>query len=325
MLGAKIGARFKAAVATESRMNIRFIETVVCLAQLRSFRATAEQMGITPAAISSRILAIENEFGIRLFDRDSKEVRITPDGEEFLSGALKIVGDYRSLVQTLAKTGGTQGRISLGVVPTVAPSLLPRIIGRLKTDYPRLIVSVVTDSGRRLLEMLDNSDLDLILSVRNDGSPGRREAPLWTLGMYWVAQTGIFPSGAKLGIQDLISQPIISYEKSSLNGQRILDYLGAASQEEYVIHYSNSLATTINLVEAGVGISVLPLIAVQEQLRDGTLTALDVQPRFPSTDYYILWLQASNSQMHRLVAEVACNTAKEIASEYSRDLVILPE
>lgn len=306
-------------------MNIRFIETVICLAQLRSFRATAEQMGMTPAAISSRILAIENELGIKLFERDSKEVRITPDGEEFLSGALKIVEDYRSLVQTLAKTGGPQGRISLGVVPTVAANLLPRIIGKLKTDYPRLIVSVVTDNARRLLEMLDSSELDIILCVRNDANSGRREIPLWTLGMHWVAQTGVFPGGAKLGIQDLISQPIISYEKNTLNGQRIHDYLGDAAREECVIHYSNSLATTINLIEAGVGISVLPLIAVQEQLREGTLAALNVRPRFPSTDYHILWSQGSTSRIHKTVAEVACNAAKEIASEYSHDLVILPE
>lgn len=306
-------------------MNIRFIETVICLAQLRSFRATAEHMGITPAAISSRILAIESELGIRLFDRDSKEVRITPDGEEFLSGAVKIVGDYRSLVQTLAKTGNTQGRISLGVVPTVAPNLLPKVISKLRTDYPRLIVSVVTDSGRRLLEMLDNSELDIVLGVRLDGNPGRQEIPFWTLGMYWVAQSGVFHPGAKLGVHDLISQPIISYEKNSLNGRRILDYLGDDLRDECVIHYSNSLATTTNLVEAGVGISVLPLIAVQEQLREGTLAVLDVLPRFPPTDYHILWLQASTSRMHKLVAEVTCNAAREIASEYSRDLVILPE
>lgn len=306
-------------------MNIRFMETVICLAQLRNFRATAEHMGITPAAISSRILAIENELGIRLFERDSKEVRITSDGEEFLDGALKIVGDYRSLVQGLAKTGGEQGRIRLGVVPTVARNLLPTVIHKLKTDYPRLIVSVVTDSGRRLLEMLDGSELDIVLSVRRDAVPGRREIPFWTLGMYWVAQTGIFDPGAKLSIEDIISQPIISYEKNSLNGQRILDYVGDDLREECVIHYSNSLATTINLVEAGVGISVLPPIAVQEQLREGTLAVLNVQPRFPPTDYHILWLQAATSRMHKLVAEVTCEAAREIASEYSRDLVILPQ
>ncbi|MFT3691141.1 LysR family transcriptional regulator [Paenirhodobacter sp.] len=303
-------------------MNIRFMETVICLANLRSFRATAEHMHITPAAISSRIMAIENEMGIKLFDRDSKDVRITPQGEAFVQSAVRIVQEYRVLTDGFAQGGDTTGQIRLGVVPSVAPSLLPRVIRILRTDYPRLAVSLVTDSGTRLLEMLDASELDVVLGIKREDNPARQSVPFWTLGMYWVARTGMFPAGARLHPADLLSCPVIAYERGSLNHQRIEDYFGEIFHGEGIAHYSNSLGTTINLIEAGIGVSVLPPIVVQEQLRTGRLTVLDVQPVFPPTAYHVIWLRNSVSRMPQLIAEVTRRSAAEVAKDYSRDLVI---
>lgn len=306
-------------------MNIRFIETVICLANLRNFRATAEHMNITPAAISSRIMAIENDLGIKLFDRDSKDVKITPEGEIFLGSAVLIAQEYRALRESFTQSGDPSGHIRLGVLPSVAPSLLPRIMRILETDHPRLTVSVVTDSGKRLIDMLDAAELDVVLGIKRGDTPERRTVPFWTLGMYWVARTGTFPPGARLRPEDLVTRPIIAYERGTLNHQRLTDYLGPALGEDGVIHYSNSLGTTINLIEAGIGISVLPPIVVQEQLRLGRLTVLDVQPRFPQTPYHVIWQRTSTSRMPQLIAEVTRRSAAEIAREYSRDLVSLPD
>lgn len=306
-------------------MNIRFMETVVNLAHLRNFRATAEHMHITPAAISSRIIAIENELGIKLFDRDSKDVRITPEGEIFLESALRIVQEYHNLTHGFAQDSDTAGQIRLGVLPSVAPSLLPRIFRILETDHPRIAVSVVTDSGKRLIEMLDASELDVVLGIKRDDGPTRRAVPFWTLGMYWVARSGTFPPGARLRPADLLSHPIIAYERGTLNHHRLEEYLGETFSEDGTVHYSNSLGTTINLIESGIGISVLPPIVVQEQLRSGRLTVLDVQPRFPSTPYHVIWLRNSTSRIPQLIADVTRRSAEQISKEYAPDLVSLPD
>lgn len=305
-------------------MNIRFMETVICLAQLRNFRATAEYMHITPAAISSRILAIENELGIKLFDRDSKDVRITPDGETFLATAISIVNDYRNLTRSLTQGDLDRGHIRLGVLPSVAPSLLPRVMRIMEADHPRMTVSVVTDSGRRMLEMLDAGELDVVLGIKGDDAPTRQTMPFWVLGMYWVARSGTFPAGVQLRPEDLLSQPIIAYAKGTLNHARLEEYLEEIPGENYTLHFSNSLGTTINLVEAGIGISVLPAIVIQEQLRAGRLTVLDVQPRFPATLYHVIWMRNTTSRMPMLIADITRRSAEEIAREYSRDLVSVP-
>lgn len=307
-------------------MNIRFMETVICLAQCLNFRVTAERLNITPAAVSSRILTIENELGIKLFERDSKDVRITPEGSIFLSGALKIVQSYHELRAQLQPAGDAGGTIRLGVMPSVAPSqLLPRMIRRMEQDYPRLSVLVETDGNPRLLDMLDSGDLDVVIGIKREEHPSRICQPLWNLGMYWVARTGVFPSGEQLGIRDIVSQPIISYARGTLNHDRLLEYLGEEAAADCEMHYSNSLATTINLVEAGIGIAVLPPVVVQDQLRSGTLSVLDVRPVFPQTPYHIMWQRSSSSGIPLLVSEIARGIAREIAGEYSWDLVNIPD
>src|SRR5690606_35857794 len=122
--------------------------------------------------------------GVKLFDRDSKDVRITPEGSIFLSGAQKIVDEYSSLKVQLQPTGETGGTIRVGVMPSVAPSqLLPRLIRRIDKDYPRLSILVETDGNRRLMEMLDSGELDVVIGIEREEHPGRVSLPLWTLGM----------------------------------------------------------------------------------------------------------------------------------------------
>ena len=104
------------------------------------------------------------------------------------------------------------------------------------------------------------------------GLPGpRREQyrvlDLCTFGMFWIAHGGLAISEQALGRDDLLSHPIISYEIGMYNHGRLVQYLSESGFERSLVHYSNSLATTVCMITAGIGISVLPPIVIQNELR----------------------------------------------------------
>ena len=91
-------------------MNIRFLETMIWLSELKNFRATAERMNMTPAAISNRIAVMEQELGIRLFERDVREVRLTHEGMLFVEGARDIVARYGGLLTAVRPAATVETR-----------------------------------------------------------------------------------------------------------------------------------------------------------------------------------------------------------------------
>jgi DNA-binding transcriptional LysR family regulator len=126
-------------------MNIRFLETAIWLAELRNFRVTADRMNMTPAAISNRITAMEQELGFRLFDRDARDVRLTVEGAAFVDGAREIVARYNELVGTMTPRDSLEGTVRIGLLPSMALTLLPMIIDMLRRRFPRIRVSLTTD------------------------------------------------------------------------------------------------------------------------------------------------------------------------------------
>ncbi|GHD19150.1 LysR family transcriptional regulator [Tianweitania populi] len=301
-------------------MNIRFLETVLWLAELRSFRATADRMNITPAAISNRISAMEQELGIRLFERDTRDVRLTNEGRSFVSGARDIVDRYNRLVSDIAPPESMEGVVRIGLIPSMALAILPGIMETLQQRYPRIRVSVTTDSSQTILSKLDKRELDIILGFHGPQTERYRIVDLCTLGMFWIANQAFPNDDAPIDRSELPLHPIISYEVGTQAYTRLVDYLPPHCFDENVVHFSNSLATTISMVTAGIGISVLPPIVIQNELRLGTLKVLNVRQSFPPSDYFAVYLENPSSRLSPLIASIASNTAAQFCALYDNAL-----
>lgn len=298
-------------------MNIRFLETVVWLSELRSFRVTADRMNITPAAISNRISAIEQELGIRLFERDTRDVRLTGEGQTFVSGARDIIDRYNRLVSDVVPAETIEGTVRIGILPSIALTILPGVIETLRVRYPRVRVSVTTDSSQAISSKLEQRALDVVLGFPTGDVDKYFVKDLCSFGMFWVANGGFECDEGPMAISDLSMHPIISYETGTYNHGRLFKYLSGHLIEDSIIHYSNSLSTTISMVTAGIGIAVLPPIVIQNELRSGTLRVLKVSPVFPPTNYFALFMRNPSSRLSSLVASIACDVANDFCALYS--------
>lgn len=304
-------------------MNIRFLQTVVWLAELRNFRATAERMHITPAAISGRIAALEDELGFRLFDRDSRDVSPTVEGARFIEGAKDIVHRYEQLLEDTSKALGPDGNIRIGVLPSMAATLLPAIIRTLRDRFPRVRVSVSTESSPTILQRLEHRELDVILGFPGSDHELYRIIPLCQFKMIWVSGKD-YPQDDDpiVRAERLRASPIISYEVGTQNHRRLSDYLRQAQFDDATVHYSNSLATTIGMVSAGIGLSVLPAATICSELLAGTLKVLDVDQDFPSTDYFAVCLQTPTSRLAPRVASIAAECASAFCADVGQNFAV---
>lgn len=301
-------------------MNIRFLETIVRLSELKSFRLTAEQMHVTPAAISNRISAIEQELSVKLFERTTSEVHLTPEGAIVVEAALDIIDRYNRLVERVMPTEAVKGTVRIGLLPSMASTLLQGVMQILRERFPQVTVSITTDSSITLLRKLERRDLDIILCIPeglpDSASGDRRTVELCSFRMVWIAGNDLPYGGEPLKRDDIIDYPFITYEVSSLNYVRMMECLDVTEADELVIHYSNSIGTTLHLVEAGFGISVIPVVLVQQEVTAKKIQILDVRPEFPSTQYAAIYLDNQSSRLAPLIASIASEVAVKFCDSH---------
>jgi len=150
-----------------ARPTLRQLEYLVALADALNFRRAAEACYVTQPALSAQIQQLEEAVGVRLFERDRRSVRATPAGaalaeraRELLTAVDDMVDEARAHAEPLA------GPLRLGVIPTIAPYLLPPGLRDLGARFPRLRLAIREDPTQRLLELLAGGELDLLLLAR---------------------------------------------------------------------------------------------------------------------------------------------------------------
>ena len=142
-------------------MNFEQLETLVCLARLRNFRAVAETLNTSQPGVSLRIQRLEEELGALLFDRTQRSVSLTALGRECLAYAEQIVA-WRDELQSRVQ-GPLRGRVSLGVSELIAHTWLSDLLAALTSRYSGLRINPTIDLTPRLLSELDAGEFDVIL------------------------------------------------------------------------------------------------------------------------------------------------------------------
>ena len=260
-------------------MNVRFLEAFVWVVKLGSFKAAAEKMNTTQAGISSRIATLEEQFGVRLFDREHRGVMLTYHGTELLPHAERMLELQARMVVAMGQTDAFSGMLRIGVIETVAHTWLPDLFSRFAERYPNATLNLVCDITPRLRDDLLRGTLDCVI-LSEAITPGfidnRRIA---NLAMRWVASPSLalrFPSRRLLSFADIAEQPIISFNRESSVYRNIAQ--NAAGCAKLRVSYFSSIGAMVDLARSGFGTALLPPAVIQQDLRDGRLVALDVDP-----------------------------------------------
>ena len=143
-------------------MNIQQIEYIIAVTESENFVEAAEKCNVTQSTLSTMISRFEGETGIRVFDRSSKPVSLTREGSELLEKMMEISKNFDDLKETIRNLKGeVGGTLSIGVIPTVAPYLLPLFLKEFTSAYPELFVTVSEMTTPVIMEQLIQRKLDV--------------------------------------------------------------------------------------------------------------------------------------------------------------------
>ena len=255
-------------------MDIRQIKAFVAIAETGTFTAGAARVHVTQAAISMQIRQLENETGAKLFIRAPRRVILTEAGEKLLERAYVILREHDAALEELAAlTGAHRGRLRIGSASAmVSADPLPQVLRELRNVHPGVETSVASGTSESLVQQVLAGELDAVFVSLPVEARGVQSELLSE--DYLVA---IASPRHKLAKQKVVSAYALAGEKLILgerggNTRRLIDqFFAHAGVNLNVAMELSRLAAIKRMVEEGMGVGIVPLQSVREEVARGTL------------------------------------------------------
>ena len=247
------------------RPTLRQLEYVVTIHQLGSFGLAAEVLNVSQPSLSSQIAAVETELGIRLFTRGRRGASTTAKGVEFVSRARRILAEMANLQSAMTSDLPFDGRLRLGVLPSIGPYLLPQVMRDLHRVQPALRVIVREENTLSLEEGLSNGRFDAIISTPED-HPNARQHPLFSERL-WIAVAVDHPLAdhPEINAADLASLRLLTLD----TGHRLSRIVYALAAEAGAVvsndYEGTSLDSILLMAATGAGAAVIPDLFARRQ------------------------------------------------------------
>lgn len=305
-------------------MNLRFLETFVWLAKLRNFRLTAEKLHTTQAAVSSRIATLEQELGVRLFNRGDRDVTLTLEGSKALVFADRLVCTTQEMLESMKDPTLYTGVVRIGVIESIIHSWFPELMTRIHRAYPQLQVELAGDTTIRLIEQFNKGNLDVILQTDPVLEANVQNLPLCDFPMRWFGATDLNLHGDVLTLADIASFPILSFSRSS-GPHRFLEKLFNDKIEKQVrINCMTSVSAMIRLVVDGFGLAMIPPAIIQRELANGDVSLLQIDTEMPNMSLVCSYRSRPETTLFQQIAIAAQQSAQDFARGLPRDVARMP-
>ncbi len=249
------------------RPTLRQLEYFVAVAERLSFRKAAESCFVSQPSLSAQIAQLEAVLGVQLFERDRRGVRLTAAGEALVPGAKETLACSDRFGQ-LAKSFGAPltGPLRLGVIPTIGPYLLPKVLPAVAASYPELQVFLREDMTARLLEQLEEGKLDLLLLAIDIDLGGVATQPLFSDPfVVAVPENDELASAREVSLSDLEGRSILLLDEGHCFRAQTLPLCDSAGADELGGFRASSLGTITQMVASELGITLLPELAVERE------------------------------------------------------------
>ncbi len=270
--------------------SLRQLRYLAVLAEKLNFRAAAEACFVTQSTLSAGIKELEAQLGVQLVERDTRSVRLTPAGEAAVERARRLVAEACDLVEAVrAARAPLTGPLRLGAIPTIAPFLLPRALPPLRRRYPGLRLFLREDLTGRLLEQLRAGDLDAALIALPYDTGELELRKLFRDEFRFVARRDHRLAAVKaVPVERLDTAEVILLEEGHCLREHAIEACeragrGGGRAAGGARIEATSLPTLLQMVEGGLGVTLLPETALRAGILHGTgLVARPFATRVPA-------------------------------------------
>jgi LysR family transcriptional regulator, hydrogen peroxide-inducible genes activator len=277
-------------------MNIRAIQYLVTLSEVRHFSKAAELCYVSQPTLSTQIRKLEEELGVQLVERSPRQVMLTRVGEEIVERARTILGEVEAMRAIARRSRDPHsGTLRLGIFPTLAPYLLPHVIPELRRLFPRLTLRLFEEKTEDLLAMLDQGRLDaglLALPVADDRLVTRQlfEEPF----VVAMPEQHALASLAEIRIKDLENAELLLLEDGHCLRDQALEVCHLAGAHEKLDFHATSMETLRQMVAANTGITLMPALSVKPPVAPtGNLVTRPFVAPGPTRTIAMVWRKSS--------------------------------
>ncbi len=303
---------------------------MVTLKQLRYFDAlarhshfgrAAEACAISQPALSMQIKELEEELGATLVERDARHIRLTKFGEEAtqrVQDILRLVDELGDLAR--ASRDRLVGRLRIGVIPTIAPYLLPAVVGNLMRTYPELAIHVRETLTHKLIQELAEGRLDAAIVALPVSEPSLAEVPLFAES-FLLVRPGQDDGAPAPSPEALRHMRLLLLEEGHCFRDQALSFCNMQPAAPREMLDASSLSTLVQMVSAGIGVTLIPEMAVAVETRSANVSVARFQNHQPSRTVGMIWRKTNPLTRQLLqISEVVRQSAVLLISQRGSEL-----
>jgi LysR family transcriptional regulator, hydrogen peroxide-inducible genes activator len=275
-------------------ITLRQLRYLSSLARHRHFGRAAEECAVTQPALSMQVRELEREIGTELVERRPGEIALTETGHEVARRAERILAATRDLVDYARHRDVLSGHLRLGIIPTLAPYVLPCLLPALQGRHPALRMEVRETQTKTLLEELGGGDLDTVMLALPADGADVETLPLFEDRFLLAAPAADpRPANRRVAASDVEQQRLILLEEGHCLRDQALAFCRPPRGDLPASLGATSLATVMQMVANGYGVTLLPEIAAGVEVRDSRVKLLRFADPQPARIVGLAWRRTS--------------------------------
>jgi LysR family hydrogen peroxide-inducible transcriptional activator len=296
--------------------TIKQLQYLVALRRHGHFGKAAQACFVTQSTLSAGLRELESLLGVTLVERTRRVVRFTTLGEKVADKAVRVLRETEELADMASAQGRPlHGELRMGVIPTIAPFLLPAILPRLRVQWPELKLYLREETSTAACEALHRGQLDCVLLALPFGCGDVDSMALFDDPLFVAFPRGEAPPAASIDAADIDENRLLMLEDGHCLKDHALSACNRPELRAEAAMMGTSLHTLVQMVDNGLGLTFVPEMAIAAGILDGT--GVSAKPLNSSNGFRrvaLIWRRSSpREQEFRLLAE----SLREIASEAS--------
>ena len=278
--------------------SLRQLRYLLALAEHLNFTRAAEASFVSQSTLSTGLKELEATLGVRLVERDKQTVALTKVGEEVVARARQVLAAAEDLSDFASDASRPmQGQLRLGVIPTIAPFVLPTVMPALREKFPQLQLALREDMTAHLLERLRNRQLDFALVALPYDTGELRVQPLYK-DKFWLVGRDKDPAitGKAIQLSSAWTERLLLLEEGHCLREHALQACHATEVASVDGIEATSLLTLVQMVASGMGVALLPEMAIQSGLLQNL--SLKARPLAPPAPERVIALVTRATSAH---------------------------
>jgi DNA-binding transcriptional LysR family regulator len=281
-------------------LELAHLRSLIGIAELANFRKAGEQLHLSPPAVFDQIRLLEQHTRQKLYERAGRKLVLTEAGALLLSYARRILQEHDEALTALEELSGNQrGLLRFGCGPHISVAVVPHLLRAFLAKHPGIEVRLITGNDPSLFDHLHSGRVDLLLMNLPVDDNALEQIGLWRYELVFIAAPGHIPD-------DLSQQPFILYQRAFLIEEAIRRFCVEVGFEPKVVMQNDQADSIKELVKLGLGVSLLPLWSVSEDVSRGTLRIIRLPDRHLFSETGLIYRKSAHvSAAIRALVEVA--------------------